>query len=129
MGSLVLENLLICIKAYFLMDVTKITHAVSWSFASNTSGRPAREGVLPNFMTVLSEQSSVLFTDYALPAWSIFLLGIALIVGLSNKRRASILVDLFILALVGAHIVQILIATYQPGYYKNFILLFAFIPM
>ncbi len=80
-------------------------------------------------MTVFSAQSFLLFNDYALSAWSVFLLGIALIVGLSNKRRASILVDLFILALVGAHIAQILVATYQPQYYRNFILLFAFIPM
>jgi len=67
--------------------------------------------------------------DLTFPAWSVFLLGMALIVGLSNKRRASILVELFIMALVGAHIVQILIATYQPEYNWDFILRFGFIPV
>ena len=68
------------------------------------------------------------FPDLAVPAWSVFLLGIALIVGLSNMRRPSILVELFIMALVGAHIVQILVATYQSENYLNFVLRFGFIP-
>lgn len=80
-------------------------------------------------MTAFSAQSSVLVFGLALPAWSIFLLGIALAVGLANKRRPSIFVDLFIIVLVSVHVVQILIATYQPDHYLNFILRFGFIPM
>ena len=68
-------------------------------------------------------------TTYALPAWAIFWLGIALIVGLSKKRRESIFVELFILIVVGFHILQIVIFTHAEQYHRQFILLFAFIPM
>ena len=66
---------------------------------------------------------------YTFPAVAIILLSIALVVGLSEKRRASIFLGLFILALVCTHILQIFIFTQQQQLYRHFISLFAFIPM
>jgi membrane associated rhomboid family serine protease len=79
-------------------------------------------------MTVSLAQYSVISNEASILAWSLIFLGIALIVGLSIKRRESILVDLFIMALVAIHITQILVATYQPLDYSHFLLRFAFIP-
>lgn len=79
-------------------------------------------------MMELPAQTSAFAFDLAIPAWSAFLLGIALVVALSNRRHPSIFVDLFILALVGAHAVQILIVNYMPELYRSYVLLFAFVP-
>ena len=78
-------------------------------------------------MLFFPAQKSGLISEFALPAWALVGLGIAIIIGLSEKRRASIFVDLFILALVGIHLAQILIAIYRPEQYTEFILRFAFI--
>ena len=78
---------------------------------------------------VLSQPEIIFYaTLYALPAWAIFLLGIALIVGISNKRRPSISVDLFILAVIGAHILQILFYTHLPQFHRYLIFLLGFVP-
>ena len=70
----------------------------------------------------------LLTNELAVIALSVFLLGIALIVGMSNKRRPSIHVELFIMVLVGVHILQILIATRSLDIYWYFLSMFAFIP-
>lgn len=70
-----------------------------------------------------------LISIFAIPALSVFLLGIALVVGLSNKRQPSILATIFIMMLVSVHIVQIVLAIYQPAIYRKLFLTFAYIPM
>jgi len=70
----------------------------------------------------------LLANNLAVLALSVFLLGIALIIGLSNKRRPSIHVELFIVVLVGAHILQILIATHSLDTYLYLVSMFAFSP-
>ncbi|MDJ1015877.1 MAG: rhomboid family intramembrane serine protease [Paracoccaceae bacterium] len=63
--------------------------------------------------------------DYAILALSAVLLGIALVVGLSNKRRPSLHVEVFVFLLVGAYLLQILMPYYVR---EEFALRFGFIP-
>ena len=79
-------------------------------------------------MLFLPANESGLLSELALPAWALVGLGIAIIVGLSEKRRPSIVVDLFILALIGIHLGQILVAIFRPEQYMEVFLRFAFIP-
>lgn len=71
----------------------------------------------------------LLTSNLAISALSVFLLGIALFVGLSNKRQPSIFVDLFIMALVGVDLALLLLWIYRPDIYVELLLSFAYIPM
>jgi len=76
----------------------------------------------------MNDPGLFLIYDLAVPALSVILLGFALFVGVSNRRRPSILVDCFIMALVGVRIVQVLVANYDLDTYWALITGFGFIP-
>lgn len=75
----------------------------------------------------MNDPGLFLIYDLAVPALSVILLGFALFVGLSNRRQPSILVECFIMALVGVRIVQVLVANYDWDAYWTLISGLAFI--
>jgi membrane associated rhomboid family serine protease len=62
-----------------------------------------------------------------LHGWGLFILVVAIIIGLMKNRRASVAVGFVIVALVVAHIVR-LMSLSDPGFHDQLIGLFAFIP-
>jgi membrane associated rhomboid family serine protease len=66
--------------------------------------------------------------SWSMPAWGLFVLAVAIIIGLMKNRRASVAVGLLIVALVAAHVFRIQSLS-SPWFHRQFIGLFAFIPL
>jgi membrane associated rhomboid family serine protease len=67
-------------------------------------------------------------SPWSMPAWGLFVLAVAIIIGLLKNRRASVAVGLLIVALVAAHVFRIQSLS-SPWFHSQFIGLFAFIPL
>jgi membrane associated rhomboid family serine protease len=65
---------------------------------------------------------------WSLHAWGLFVLAVAIIIGLLKNRRASVVVGLLIVALVAAHVFRILNLS-SPWLHDQIVGLFAFIPL
>jgi membrane associated rhomboid family serine protease len=63
-----------------------------------------------------------------LHAWGLFVLAVAVIIGLLKNRRASVAVGLLIVALVAAHVFRVLSLLSSPWFHHQFFGLFAFVP-
>ena len=61
-------------------------------------------------------------------SWGLFVLAVAIIIGLLKNRRASVAVGLLIVALVAAHVFRVLSLS-DPWFHDQFIGLFAFNPL
>ena len=66
-------------------------------------------------------------SPWFLHAWGLFVLAVAVIIGLLKNRRASVAVGLLIVALVAAHVIRVLSLS-TPWFHDQFVFYFAFIP-
>jgi membrane associated rhomboid family serine protease len=66
-------------------------------------------------------------SPWSLHAWGLFVLAVAIIIGLLKNRRASVAVGLLIVALVAAHVFRVESLS-RPWFHDQFVGLFAFTP-
>lgn len=68
-----------------------------------------------------------LLYDLAIPALSLILLGIALLVGGSNHRRPSMFVALILMVLVAVRILEVLVSNADMDVYWDMVMSFGFV--